>query len=212
MRAWYRRLREPDRDSLNALAEEAGIATESGRPVRFVPPSRSDPYYEIHVFETGHVHTRPDNWHDLFNALVWLAFPLTKARINALHAATIPSEGGKRGPLRDLLTIFDEGGAIRSPQGLTIFGHATMEQALHPRAGLTCKVISVGAGEPVDALVAEALAALAPHGTPRHLPTHPVFREEGWLAGYTAIQGAGRAAAVPQGAEESPGSTEQGAG
>jgi len=27
-----------------------------------------------HVFETGEVQTRPDNWHDLFNALVWLAF------------------------------------------------------------------------------------------------------------------------------------------
>jgi len=212
VRAWYRRLREPNRDALNALAEESGIATESGRPVRFVAPSRADPYYEIHVFETGRVHTRPDNWHDLFNALVWLAFPRTKARINALHAATIPAEGGKRGPLRDLLTIFDEGGAIRSPSGLTIFGHATMEQALEPWRGITCKVISVGDDRELDGQVATAILALAPHGTPRHLPTHPVFREQGWLGEYTAGQGAGRTAAAPPGAEESPGSTEQGAG
>ena len=61
---------------------------------------------------SGEVHTRPENHHDLFNALCWLAFPRTKARINALHAAEIPREGGRRGRLRDLLTIFDEGGAL----------------------------------------------------------------------------------------------------
>ena len=34
-------------------------------------------------------------WHDLFNALAWLAFPRTKARLNAMHAAEIPAEGGR---------------------------------------------------------------------------------------------------------------------
>ena len=77
-----------------------------------MPPSAADPYYEVHVHQTGCVATRPDNWHDFFNALAWLAFPQTKARINALHAAEIPREKGMRGRLRDLLTIFDEGGAL----------------------------------------------------------------------------------------------------
>lgn len=184
--------------------------------MRFVPPSGSDPYYEIHVFETGRVHTRPDNWHDLLNALVWLAFPLTKARINAMHAAAIPAEGGKRGPLRDLLTIFDEGGAIAAGERITIFGHATMEQALQPRPGITCKVLSLPGRDAMDVEAAAALAALAPHGTPKHLPTRPLFRELGWMATsaseYTSGQGAGQAAAVPSGAEESPGSTERDAG
>ncbi len=178
-----------------------------------MPPSRSDPYYEIHVFETGCVHTRPDNWHDLLNALVWLAFPRTKARINAMHAAAIPAEGGKRGPLRDLLTIFDEGGAIACGDRITIFGHATMEQALKPWPGITCKLLSVPGRDAMDLEAAAALAALAPHGTPKHLPTRPLFREFGWLpAEYTGGQGAGQAAAVPSGAEESPGSTERDAG
>ena len=55
--------------------------------------------------------TRPDNKHDLFNALAWLAFPKTKARINAMHAAEIPGRRKARAAAR-MLTIFDEGGAI----------------------------------------------------------------------------------------------------
>ena len=46
----------------------------------------------------GRVETRPDNLHDFFNALIWLAFPRSKARINAMHAAEIPREGGRRPP------------------------------------------------------------------------------------------------------------------
>ena len=40
----------------------------------------------------------PDNKHDLFNALAWLAFPKTKARINAMHAAEIPREARQARP------------------------------------------------------------------------------------------------------------------
>ena len=67
---------------------------------------------QLKLFESGCVQTRPDSLHDLFNALAWLAFPRTKARINAMHAAEIPREQGRRGRLRDLLTILDEGGAV----------------------------------------------------------------------------------------------------
>jgi hypothetical protein len=181
VRPWFQRLRERSLEELNALAAERGLATESGRPVRFVPPAQADPYYEVHLHQTGAVHTRADSWHDLFNALVWLAFPLTKARINALHAATIPREGGVRGAFRDLLTIFDEGGAIQTRAGVTVFGHATMEQALSPRPGITCKVMHAFAGTDLDAQASAQLAVLAPHGTPRHLPTRPVFRDGGWV-------------------------------
>ena len=92
--------------------KKPACSTESGKPVRFVPPGAQRPLLRGQVFETGRVQTRPDSLHDLFNALAWLAFPRAKARINALHAAEIPREGGRRGRLRDLLTIFDEGGAI----------------------------------------------------------------------------------------------------
>lgn len=110
--------RWPTHEELTALA--AGVATSTGIAVRFVPPrTRSDaerPYYESHIALTGEVETRPGNWHDLFNALAWIAFPGAKAAINAQHAALL-AEGGvaetrRRSPERDALTLFDEGGVV----------------------------------------------------------------------------------------------------
>ncbi len=238
-------------EDLNRRAEESKIATESGKPVRFVPPSASDPYYEVHVYETGHVQTRPGNRHDLFNALAWLSFPQTKARINAMHAAEIPRENGKRGRLRDMLTIFDEGGAIvvcseavarlvRDAKWRELFverhrdfrivvvGHAVLEQALAPHPGITCKVIFAEPGTDLDARAADWLAREG--RTPRDLPPLPVFGYPGWCEGsgqsdfysderyFRPLRrgnmrpGVGQAVAVPQGAEESPGSIERDAG
>ena len=69
VRPWIERAGEFSHEQLNLLSEESNLRTESGKPIRFVPPSSADAYYEVHVFETGHVQTRPDNKHDLFNAL-----------------------------------------------------------------------------------------------------------------------------------------------
>jgi hypothetical protein len=204
VRPWIERSGDFSLERLNLLAETSNIRTENGKPVRFVPPSSSDPYYEVHVFETGHVQTRPDNKHDLFNALAWLAFPKTKARINAMHAAEIPREGGKRGRLRDLLTIFDEGGAIvacdeqvanlvREARWAELFlerhrdlrivvvGHAVLEQALSPHPGITCKVIFADPSRDLDAQAADWLATKGQ--TPRDLPPLPVFGYPGWFEG-----------------------------
>jgi hypothetical protein len=54
------------------------------------------------------------NRHDLINALVWLAFPRTKSRLNALQAEAIARDGvsAGRGALRDAATVFDENGAV----------------------------------------------------------------------------------------------------
>jgi hypothetical protein len=177
--------------------------------VRFVPPAGSDPYYEIHLFETGHVQTRTGNRHDLFNALCWLAFPLTKARINALHAAQMPREGGRRGRLRDLLTILDEGGAlvacadaelnalirafrwkelfwqqrerVLAAMRFLVLGHAVLEQALAPWPGITCKVLFVDPARDADAQAADWLARLPADASPRLLAPLPVFGYPGWL-------------------------------
>ena len=212
IRSCLEKLKDFSLENLNGLAEESRITTESGKPIRFVPPSASDPYYEVHLHETGRVQTRPGNLHDLFNALAWLAFPKTKARINALHAAEIPRErqtrGGKRGRLRDLLTIFDEGGAIVVCGGevarlvrearwrelfvarhrefrITVVGHAVLEQALRlasaPRLGLTCKVIFAEPGGDADAQAAVWLATRG--ASPRDLPPLPVLGYPGWYAG-----------------------------
>ena len=88
-------------------------ATRSGKRVRFcLPEPAGSVLYEHKIFDTGLVETRADSLHDLFNALVWIAFPLTKAAINARHVARLRVEGKLRGPLRDLLTLIDEGGVI----------------------------------------------------------------------------------------------------
>jgi hypothetical protein len=210
VRPWYARLgARPSLDGLNALAEELGVNTASGRAVRFVPPAAADPYYEIKLFESGCVQTRPDSLHDLFNALAWLAFPRTKARINALHAAEIPREGGKRGRLRDLLTIFDEGGAVVSaPPALRdllkesrwkelfwerradvlrsmtvhVLGHAVLEQSLQPRPGITCKVMFADPAADPDMHAEAWLRSLPPQATPRDMPPLPIFGYPGWHA------------------------------
>jgi hypothetical protein len=204
VRPYFERLKDFSLDELNLLARERQLQTESGQPVRFVPPGASDPYYEVHLFETGQVQTRAESRHDLFNALVWIAFPKTKARINAMHAAEIPHEGGKRGRLRDMLTIFDEGGAIvtggpsiesllrgmrwselflhhHEEFRITVLGHAVMEQALDPHPGITCKVIFA---DPTGDLDTQAAAWLATKGkTPKDMPPLPVFGYPGWFPG-----------------------------
>jgi hypothetical protein len=110
--------RFPTRDELTAAA--SGVTTSRGMPVHFVAPrgnsDRERRYYELRIGETGEVETRADNWHDLFNALSWIAWPKAKAAINAQHAAILEARGEeeakRRSPARDALTLFDEGGVV----------------------------------------------------------------------------------------------------
>jgi hypothetical protein len=110
--------RWPDCADLTLLA--AGLVNSRGKPLRFVAPrdpaQRDRTHYELHIAATGEVETRPANWHDLFNALVWIMFPRAKAAINAQHAAILEERGAEearhRSPERDALTLFDEGGVI----------------------------------------------------------------------------------------------------
>jgi hypothetical protein len=185
-----------------------GIRTESGHRLEFVAP-RADPRpYEMQVFESGRVPTRPDNRHDWFNALAWLAFPLSKARMNAMHAARIPLEGKRRGPLRDLLTVFDEGGVLvacddeelvrlartlrwkelfwtrrsrlRRATRLAVLGHAALEKALEPWPGITCKALYLSPHESLDEQAARWLAQLPSGARARDLAPLPVFGYPGW--------------------------------
>ena len=165
--------RFPRHDELNALATPS-VASGGGAPIRFVPPAASA-QYEVHVFETGEVQTRADNWHDLFNALVWLAFPKTKAVLNGHHYGEIRVRRGERlrGTARDVLTLFDEGGVVVASADAElsallrefrwkelfwrrradvlrsmrfyVFGHAIYEKALEPYKGVTAKALIVDA-------------------------------------------------------------------
>ena len=167
--------RFPRHDDLNALAGTS-VVSGGGAPIRFVPPApakEASAEYETRIFETGEVPTRPDNWHDLFNALVWLAFPRTKAVLNKHHHEQILARRGERhrGTARDVLTLFDEGGVLVGAADTTlagllqdfrwkelfwtrradvrrcmrfhVFGHAIYEKALQPYRGVTAKALVV---------------------------------------------------------------------
>ena len=174
LRPWLERLSGPwpDLDALNRLAAACGTQAPGGRPLGFCPPDEpAGMGYELHIRATGRVPTRAHNAHDLFNALAWLAFPRSKAAMNARHAARIPVEGSRRGPLRDLLTLFDESGVIvacadsslsealagghwsevfwdRRQDTLRdlrfiVIGHSAYEKALTPYPGITCKSLFI---------------------------------------------------------------------
>lgn len=185
------RERWPGHEELTALA--SGIATARGAPLRFVPPRRHDErerrYYELHIAATGEVETRAAHWHDLFNALVWVTYPRAKARINAQHAAILEERGEgeakRRGPERDALTLFDEGGVavacadpaltrlivdfewkelfwhrraeLEAKMRFFAFGHALLEKAIEPYLGIVAKTVFVDAAS--DAAGVDALLA-----------------------------------------------------
>src|SRR5690606_1712694 len=72
--------------------------------------------YEAHIHNTGAVPTRPNDWHDFFNALAWCAWPQAKAALNAAHIEEIEHRRTAgldgRGRRRDALTLFDECGML----------------------------------------------------------------------------------------------------
>lgn len=103
-------------EQLSAL----GAQVQRGHPLHFVPQEMGrmgfEEQYEPRCYLTGEVQTRPDNWHDLFNALVWLTFPKAKAAINARHFKALNHQAGpresQRGKVRDMATLLDESGVI----------------------------------------------------------------------------------------------------
>jgi hypothetical protein len=164
----------PTLAELNRLCEERDVLSGGGEPLEFVPQeAKTGEPYEKRAYVYGKVLTRDRNWHDLFNALVWITFPKTKAAINRHHYREMQArEGGEaRGPVRDALTLFDESGVIvaSSDAGLSalltgfqwkelfwgrredvvgamrfhLFGHALYEKALNPYRGITGKSVIV---------------------------------------------------------------------
>jgi hypothetical protein len=96
------------------------INVQQGHILRFVPQESGrmgfEAQYEPRCFLTGEVQTRPHNWHDLFNAIVWLTFPKAKAAINTRHFQALTQapdlSKSQRGSVRDMATLLDESGVI----------------------------------------------------------------------------------------------------
>jgi Protein of unknown function (DUF3025) len=106
----------PDDEDWSAAALARGVTNSAGLPLRFVAPSMPPPAaidFERRIATGGEVETRPACWHDAFHACAWLCFPRTKARINALHLSEgLDHTPNRRSVLRNVLTLFDEGGLI----------------------------------------------------------------------------------------------------
>jgi hypothetical protein len=161
------------RGALNSAAARLGLRNEAGRPLQFIDAAAAGrAAYEAHVHATGGVPTR-DNVHDLFNGLVWLALPHTKARLNTLQAEAIGAAGvnATRGALRDAATLLDENGvllvterddlveALRRHDWRALFvgeraawhadvrvvvvGHALMDKLRRPYKGITAHALPV---------------------------------------------------------------------
>jgi hypothetical protein len=163
----------PDTALLNAIADDCGrIVNGRGQLLRFVPqaaaPKGFEEGFEARAWLRGEVQVRPFDWHDLFNALVWMSFPTAKAAINARHFESMAAgESGTRPPQRDALTLFDEDGVVvlsddpsllalvrefrwrelfwqrraevREHMRFFLFGHALYHKALDPFIGMTGK-------------------------------------------------------------------------
>lgn len=122
--------------------------------------------YESMIYQTGKVPTRPYNWHDFFNMLIWKTFPLIKAALNEghYHASQARYPNTARSSLESLLTLFDESGLIvissdesllqlirsmswkelfwerrqqlQQKLRLMVFGHSLHEKLLNPYIGM----------------------------------------------------------------------------
>lgn len=170
---WFAPWRQAGEPVVAALAAgqplHAALNGAGGGPVTFVPQDRLPvgTAYEQFVFDTDQCPVRPGA-HDFFNGLVWLRLPRSKARLNAMQAAAIAAGGigGRRGPVRDAITVFDENGALlQAPPPLwaalverdwqrlfiglrplwaqarlLVVGHALLEKLVSPRKDLTAHV------------------------------------------------------------------------
>lgn len=128
-------------------------------------------YYEQIIYEDRVIPTR-HNWHDTFNAYMWMLYPRTKRDLNQLHYEDITEHGiHPRTHRRNKMTHFDECGGVliyedqntlsalqahrwkeafieRKAQwdsrcSYFVFGHALYEMLLSPHIGLTGKYIAL---------------------------------------------------------------------
>ena len=194
-RPWFAPYRDVATPVFSRLVAGAPVHRALGHE-RFEPASPLAVGYEQHIGATGRVPTR-DNAHDLFNGLVWLRCPDFKAALNRVHLAAPPAPPGRRGPLRDALTLLDESGlllaaprplrrALESRDWQALFvthrelwqqvqvlvvGHALLEKLLAPRKPLCARVLFV------DDIEAPALPEVL---VPALLPPLPVLGIPGW--------------------------------
>jgi hypothetical protein len=188
----------PTVEALDALLSTAGTPARhaySGAPLRFAaqtPALLADGlHYERRIHDTGRIATRPANWHDLFNALVWIERRPLKCAVNRAYVRAFGSPAGApaRSRAQCALTHFDEAGALvllrdralldcwdrhdwhglfwrhraawRGDAACIVFGHALLEHHLLPRAATVAKCVVLLGDWTSATAIAEVAADLA---------------------------------------------------
>lgn len=179
----------PGVDDLNALWQAP--LSDAGARLRFVAQETlaDGLHYERRIHDHGLIATRSGNWHDLFNAFVWMRFPALKAALNRRQTEDLACAGaGRRTRAQSAMTHFDEAGAIvrladarllaawdahdwptlfrdwrdaerRGALQYWLFGHALMEHALTPAIALVAKALVIAHPTPMDDAWMDALLA-----------------------------------------------------
>lgn len=187
LHAWAKKFRPfkqwPKLESYQKVLDDlpSPIKTLAGKTLKIVQqdgkPGHFHEHYAPRIYLTGEIQTRTENWHDFFQFLTWFMFPKTKAVINSIHvpAAQARIDGnvelGRRSPVENMLSLFDEGGAIilssdesilqlirdfkwktlfwqrrkelESKLNFITFGHALYEKGLSPYVGMTANCILI---------------------------------------------------------------------
>lgn len=95
-------------------------------------------HYEARIAQ-GRIATRAENWHDLFNAMVWLRHPILKHALNQQQCREVARWGTReRSPAQQALTQFDESGVIvqlRDTSLLDLWDRHDWQALFHANAG-----------------------------------------------------------------------------
>ena len=177
-----------------ALSARAGVrfVPARKRPRRHRGPVDLDDLYDAHIVR-GEVPTRPCDWHDLLNALVWASFPRAKAALHARQHRAVQAWARERGTMLDDPTVahlpnartreldaralLAEGGVLLLGERRLLFGHAHYEGMALGVPAMIGRVLRLDAGDrggpeqavaAADAEFAQRLTGpLAPEDLPR---------------------------------------------
>jgi hypothetical protein len=200
----------PTIDALNAMLPHASDVRFVGQDLALLADGL---HYEERIARHGAIATRPENWHDLFNAFVWLRHGELKRALNARQMAEIALMGPReRSRAQCALTHFDEAGMVVSLQDramldawdvhdwhtlfwtyrdawrdgrarVDVFGHALLEHALTPDKLLVGKALVVMGEGDANAVCARAISGGIVLNDPQELRPLPVSGVPGWHAG-----------------------------
>ena len=148
------------------------------KPLAFVDQAIAESdgrHYEERIHAAGHIATRAQNWHDLFNAFAWKRCPEIKSALNQRQVDDLAAVGARtRTRAQHALTHFDEAGIVVVLRDLALLpawdghdwaavfldhreawrdgriqtllvGHAVLEHALDPSMWLVAKALVLDA-------------------------------------------------------------------